>query len=64
MLEGTQRIESWTRIERGVGGPDARYSGRFDRLGVTIGVWGTFVSRPGEVLLLEAEGPETFGAAG
>jgi hypothetical protein len=35
-----------------------RYAGRFERLGLTLGVWGTFLERPGEVLLLEAEAPE------
>jgi len=41
----------------GAGG--STYSGRFDRLGVTTGVWGAFVEQSGEVLLLEAEAPET-----
>jgi hypothetical protein len=36
----------------------AAYAGRFERLGLAMGVWGTFVERPGEVLLLEAEAPE------
>jgi hypothetical protein len=35
-----------------------RYAGRFERLGLTLGVWGAFVERPGEILLLEAEAPE------
>ncbi len=34
------------------------YAGRFERLGVAIGVWGAFQKRDGEVLLLEAEAPE------
>jgi hypothetical protein len=34
------------------------YAGRFERLGVTVGAWGTFVQRGNEVLLLEAEAPE------
>jgi hypothetical protein len=34
------------------------YAGRFERLGVPIGAWGTFVQRDGETLLLEAEAPE------
>lgn len=42
---------------RGAGVPS--YAGRFDRLGVTTGAWGTFVRRGDEVLLLEAEGPES-----
>ncbi len=40
------------------GAEDPSYGGRFERLGVPIGVWGTFVERPGEVLLLEVEAPE------
>jgi S1-C subfamily serine protease len=36
----------------------ATYGRRFDRLGVVMGAWGTFVTRGGEVLLLEAEAPE------
>jgi S1-C subfamily serine protease len=35
------------------------YAGRFDRLGVPMGAWGTFVQLGEEVLLLEAEGPES-----
>jgi hypothetical protein len=35
------------------------YAGRFDRLGVGIGVWGAFVERDDHVLLLEAEAPES-----
>ena len=42
--------------EAGTGGP--AYAGRFERLGVAIGVWGAFQKRDGEVLLLEAEAPE------
>jgi S1-C subfamily serine protease len=34
------------------------YGGRFERLGVPMGVWGAFVERPGAVLLLEIEAPE------
>jgi S1-C subfamily serine protease len=34
------------------------YVRRFERLGVTLGVWGTFVSRGEELVLLEAEAPE------
>ncbi len=34
------------------------YAGRFERLGVPMGAWGTFVERGDEVLLLEAEAPE------
>lgn len=37
---------------------DPSYGGRFRRLGVPTGVWGAFVERPGEVLLLEVEAPE------
>jgi S1-C subfamily serine protease len=37
----------------------ATYGRRFDRLGVVMGAWGTFVTRGDEVLLLEAEAPET-----
>ena len=41
------------------GADDPSYGGRFERLGVPMGVWGTFVERPGEVLLLEVEAPES-----
>jgi hypothetical protein len=34
------------------------YAGRFERLGVPMGAWGTFVRRGDDVLLLEAEAPE------
>jgi S1-C subfamily serine protease len=34
------------------------YARRFERLGVALGVWGTFVSRGEELVLLEAEAPE------
>ena len=40
------------------GAGDPSYGGRFERLGVPVGVWGTFVERPGEVLLLEVEAPQ------
>jgi S1-C subfamily serine protease len=40
------------------GAQDPSYGGRFERLGVPVGVWGTFVERPGEILLLEVEAPE------
>lgn len=40
------------------GAGDPSYGGRFERLGVPIGVWGTFVEREDEVLLLEVEAPE------
>ncbi len=37
---------------------DPSYGGRFDRLGIPVAVWGTFVERAGEVLLLEVEAPQ------
>jgi hypothetical protein len=40
------------------GAHDPSYGGRFERLGVPVAVWGTFVERPGEVLLLEIEAPQ------
>ena len=40
------------------GSGDPGYGGRFERLGVTLGAWATFVERPGEVLLLEVEAPQ------
>jgi hypothetical protein len=38
--------------------PDPTYGFFEDRLGARTGVFGTFVERPGEILLLEAEAPE------
>jgi S1-C subfamily serine protease len=40
----------------GAGG--AAYGGRFERLGVVMGVWATFLQKRGSLLLLEAEAPE------
>jgi S1-C subfamily serine protease len=40
------------------GAGDPGYGGRFERFGVSVGVWGTFVERPGEILLLEVEAPQ------
>jgi S1-C subfamily serine protease len=40
------------------GAAGAAYGGRFERLGIAMGVWATFIQKRGQVLLLEAEAPE------
>jgi S1-C subfamily serine protease len=43
---------------QGANSTGGTYARRFERLGVALGVWGTFVSRGEELVLLEAEAPE------
>jgi len=43
------------RVEGGRG----TYAGRFERLGVALGSWGTAVEDGAETVLLEAEAPES-----